>query len=319
MNRSGLVALLTIGRFAPRLWPVLLLVAPCALADYQTGIEALNRGDHARALSELEPLAQSGDSRAQWALGYMHRRGLGVPKDPARAEAWRNRAVQGVVGTPAEKKPVRRAPSQVTGRGSGFVVSDRGHVLTNHHVVARCRRIQVRSGRKTAQGKLASANARADLALLDLSALTAKPAVLRRPPKAVLGEQVLIAGYPLQGLLSHEMHVSVGVVSALAGPRGDPRFIQVGTRVQPGNSGGPVLDREGRVIGVVAGVLPPADAERAGAIGPLQTSYAIRGELMGSFLDRAGVRYRTKTERASDTETLAAKAEYFTVLVECLH
>jgi S1-C subfamily serine protease len=142
--------------------------------------------------------------------------------------------------------------------------------------------------------------------------------VFRRQSGAVLGEPVLIAGYPLQGLLSHEMHVAVGIVSALAGPRGDARLIQIGAQVQPGNSGGPVLDRSGRVIGVVAGVLPPRDAERAGAIGAPQISFAIRGELVGSFLDRTGVRHRASTGAALDTGALARRAEDFTVLVECL-
>jgi S1-C subfamily serine protease len=225
-------------------------------------------------------------------------------------------------------KPKRRSvgkprmgpdPAQITGRGSGFVVSDRGQVLTNHHVVASCGRIRVRSGRRVAPAKLATADARADLALLASSvSVTAKTAPFRRRRAAVLGEQVLIAGYPLQGLLSHEMHVGIGVVSALAGPRGDTRLIQIGTQVQPGNSGGPVLDRSGRVIGLVAGVLPPADAAKAGAIGAPQLSFAIRGELIGSFLERAGVRYRTTASNALDTGVLARRAEAFTVLVECL-
>jgi S1-C subfamily serine protease len=301
------------------LWPVLLLVASCAAADYRAGIEALNRGDHGRAFNELEPLAKSGNSRAQWALGYMYRRGLGVPKDQARAEAWRERAVQGTLGKAARNERGPQDPAQIMGRGSGFVVSERGQVVTNHHVVARCGRIRVRSGLNTAHAKLKAADDRADLALLEASEpLSAKPAVLRRPGGAALGEEVVIAGYPLQGVLSHEMHVLVGVVSALAGPRGDARLIQIGTRVQPGNSGGPVLDRAGRVIGVVAGVLPPAEAERAGAIGAPQISFAIRGELISSFLDRTGVRYRTGADAALDTKALARRAEAFTVLVECL-
>lgn len=301
------------------LWPVLLLLASCAAADYRAGIDAMNRGDHARALAELEPLAEAGDNRAQWALGYMYRRGLGVPKDPVRAERWRKRSVAGTLGPASGKQRATQKPVQVTGRGSGFVVNARGQVMTNHHVVEKCPRIQVRSGRKTARAKLAAADRRADLAVLNLSApLTGKPALFRRHPGAALGEQVLIAGYPLQGLLSHEMHVAVGIVSALAGPRGDRRLIQIGTQVQPGNSGGPVLDSSGRVIGVVAGVLPPEDAHRAGAISHPQISFAIRGELVGSFLDRAGIAYRAVEGRATDTGALAARAEGFTVVVECI-
>ena len=279
----------------------------------------MNRGDHARALAELQPLAEAGNSRAQWALGHMYRRGLGIPKDPVLAERWRKRSVEGLLGPVSAKQRSAQKPAQVTGRGSGFVVNDRGQVMTNHHVVEKCARIQVRSGRKTARAKLAAADSLADLAVLNLSApLTDRPALFRRPRGAALGEQVLIAGYPLQGLLSHEMHVAVGIVSALAGPRGDRRLIQIGTQVQPGNSGGPVLDRAGRVIGVVAGVLPPEDARRAGAISHPQISFAIRGELVGSFLDRTGIAYRAVERKATDTGALAARAEGFTVVVECI-
>jgi hypothetical protein len=65
------------------LWPVLALLTSCAMADYQAGIDASNRGDHDRALSELSPGAGSGDSRAQRALSHMYPRGLGVPKTRA--------------------------------------------------------------------------------------------------------------------------------------------------------------------------------------------------------------------------------------------
>jgi len=301
------------------LWPVLLLLASFATADYRTGIDALNRGDHARALSELEPLAESGDNRAQWSLSYMYRRGLGVPKNPTRAEHWRKRSVQGTLGPTIRKRPVARASPQIAGRGSGFVVNDRGQVVTNHHVVANCRSVRVRLGRRTAQATMAAADSRADLAVLDSSAsLTRRPALFRQPTGAVLGERVLIAGYPLQGLLSREMHVAAGIVSALGGPRGDRRLIQIGTPVQPGNSGGPVLDRAGRVIGVVAGVLPPKDAARAGAIGTPQISFAIRGELVSSFLDRAGIAHRATGGKVADTGALSARAEGFTVVVECI-
>ena len=74
---------------------VLLLVVSAPLhGGYDAAIGALNRGDYATALGELRPLAERGDPKAQWALAYMYRRGLGVAKDPVRADQLERSASQ---------------------------------------------------------------------------------------------------------------------------------------------------------------------------------------------------------------------------------
>ena len=104
----------------------------------------------------------------------------------------------------------------------------------------------------------------------------------------------------------------------LAGPRGDTRLIQVSTPVQPGHSGGPVLDAGGRVIGVVAGVLRPEDVNKAGAIWPPDISFAIRANLVRSLLDKAGVRYQTVATGPVATQSIATRASAYTVRIQCL-
>jgi S1-C subfamily serine protease len=306
--------------------------AATAMADYSSGTDALNRGDYAKALAELRPLAEKGDSRAQWALGYMYRRGQGVAKDPERAQRWRDRAVRGLVGARAvpknESKPARRSvPARpatpgdrsLVGGATGILVDRRAHVLTNAHVAAGCKALGVRKGATSTGATLAASDRTADLALLTLaSPVAAEPAPFRPKPGAVLGEKVMIAGYPLQGLLSNGLQVRVGIVSALAGPRGDGRLIQIDASVLPGNSGGPVLDAGGRVIGMVAGVLRPGDAARAGAPWASDIGFAVRGELVRGFLKRAGVRYLTSTRTQAEGADLAGRAGRFTVRVECL-
>jgi S1-C subfamily serine protease len=320
-------------RLACVLLALSVLFAAAAMADYRSGIDALNRGDHARALAELKPLAEKGDSRAQWALGYMYRLGLGVAKDPRRAQQWRERAVRGMLGDKAAPKSEPKPPSRtakarrpapaaarsLAGSATGILVDERGHVLTNAHVTAACKALQVRAGDTAARANVTATSPAADLALLTLATpIAAQPALFRAKPQAVLGEQVMIAGFPLQGLLSGGLQVGVGVVSALAGPRGDPHLIQIDASVLPGNSGGPVLDAGGRVIGVVAGVLRPEDATRAGAPWPPDIGFAVRGELVAGFLKQAGVRYRTAAQARADGAALAERAGRFTVRVECL-
>ena len=290
-----------------------------AAADYDSGIAALNRGEYAAALAELRPLAEAGDSRAQWALGYMHRRGLGVRKDPERAEYWKRRSTRKLLGAPAPPRDQPKRAGKVAGNASGFFVDARGHLLTNHHVTGGCTGFLVRSSGEDQPATLVASDRQWDLALLKLARPRAvRPAALRIRPGPTLGEPVLLAGYPLQGLLSDELHVAVGIVSALAGPRGDARFVQLSTPVQPGSSGGPVLDSRGRVIGVLAGVLRPEDADRAGAVWPPDISFAVRAELLKRFLDRAGVRYETVAQTRAGTQDIAARASAFTVRVQCI-
>lgn len=303
---------------------LLLSGAGPALAGYREGIDALNRGDHATALAELRPLADAGDAKAQWALGYMYRLGLGVPKDPARAKEWEGRAARTVLGDAS----VGKTPSQVlrvpagpaAGSGTGWLAAP-AKVVTNHHVVAGCRALRVQTSRGPTGARLAGFDPTNDLALLDVPALAKeKPATLRVSSRPVqLGEAVMFAGFPLRAFVSDEMHVSTGIVSALAGPRGDRRFIQLGAAVQPGDSGGPLMDKSGLVIGVVSGTLNAAAVERATGLPPQNVGFAIRGQLLRGFLDKLGVGYRTgTTESRADTARLAQQAQAFTVLVECL-
>lgn len=324
-------------------WLLLLLLLTAtrpAVGAYEDGIAALNRQDYPRALAELRPLAEQGHPKAQWALAYMYRRGLGVPKDADRADDWERRAARAVVGdtapAPRSAAPkVSASPTPSPERGGGSAVgvpqgtaassgtgwlAAAGKVLTNHHVVAGCRALRVQSPRGAAGARLLGYERESDLALLDVPALSeAKPATLRASGGATLGEQIMFAGFPLRAFVSDELHVSTGIVSALAGPRGDRRYIQLGAAVQPGDSGGPVMDSSGQVIAVVTGTLDPAPVQRATGLPPQNVGFAVRGERVRRFLDTLGVSYRTgRSEARLEGTRIAERAREFTVLVECL-
>jgi S1-C subfamily serine protease len=289
-------------------------------AEYRAAVQALNRGDYPSAVERLRRLADHGHPRAQWALGYVYEHGLGVPRDRGKAEYWQRRATEGLLGRPVERGPPGIPESAVSATGSGIVVDADGQVLTSHHVVSGCRDLRVQSGGTAVRARPVTSDPRTDLALLATDeALPGQPAVFRRGPAASLGEPVMLAGFPLRGFLSDELQVVAGMVSALAGPRGDSRFLQLSAPVHPGNSGGPVLDDAGRVIGLVASTLDPKQVTRATGLPPQSIGFAVRGELVHRFLDAAGVAYRTTgTGTRLDTQTIAARARGFTVLVGCL-
>jgi len=140
---------------------------------------------------------------------------------------------------------------EITATGTGWYVAPGGYLVTNAHVVEDCKMVTLKSG---AELQILNMQPDEDLALLK-GVTEVAPLVLRDGRSARLAEDVLIAGYPLGGILSSGINVTVGTVSALAGMGDDERRFQFTAPVQPGNSGGPVLDTSGHVIGVVVSKL----------------------------------------------------------------
>ncbi len=166
-------------------------------------------------------------------------------------------------------------------QGTGFVITPQGHVLTCAHVLGNFTVATLTLGGKRMLADLLHTDKAADLALLKLrEPLPEGAAVLgfRSEAKAYsLGEDVFTIGYPLSRLLGNSARMSKGLVSATAGIRDDPKQVQVSAEIQPGNSGGPLLDREGNVLGVIQQTLNPARvAQASGGALPQNVNFAIK-------------------------------------------
>jgi len=214
--------------------------------------------------------------------------------------------------------PQRRRMRMVS-TGSGFRVSRQGHILTNAHVVRGCAEVQVAPAPNVPSRRVAvsASNDPADLALLRGRA--GRPSAAFRQGRGVRpAARVLVAGYPLHNLLSAGVNVSTGSVAALAGPGNDHRMIQISAPVQKGNSGGPVLDSAGNVVGVVVSKLNALKVARATGDLPQNVNFAISAGTARAFLDAEGVAYATApSDKPRSPEDVAAAARKFTVLVEC--
>ena len=208
--------------------------------------------------------------------------------------------------------PNRVAPSnqQADSTGSGFRIT-RGVVVTNHHVIDSCSRLHVNGIASQVRGS----DARSDLALLNVA--LAGPSTSLRAQRAAIGESVAVAGYPLRGLLSG-FNMTTGNLSSLSGVGGDTRLVQITAPVQPGNSGGPLLDSAGNLMGVVVSKLDAIKTAKITGDIPQNVNFAINANVLRSFLDAYSVDYETgSSERAIATTAIAEKAKGFTVLVEC--
>ena len=134
--------------------------------------------------------------------------------------------------------------------GSGFFVSREGHIITNEHVIEKCRQVFLhRKGEEPVQTVVLARDVGNDLALLKAKV---KPKVIFpiSNDSPYLTQDVTAAGYPMISTLGPEVKVTKGIVSALSAPEDFSR-IQVDAAVQPGNSGGPIFDEFGNVLGVV--------------------------------------------------------------------
>ena len=145
-----------------------------------------------------------------------------------------------------------------TGQGSGFFVNEKGHILTNYHIVKGQEffRVTLHDGREF-EGKLVGSDPLSDLAVLKIEYPGKTPYLtFADSEKVKAGHWAIAIGAPFS--LSHT--VTVGVVSfnqRTVGLNAHENFIQFDASINPGNSGGPLLDIDGRVIGVNDFILSP--------------------------------------------------------------
>lgn len=183
--------------------------------------------------------------------------------------------------------PAAKDDSKVT-TGTGFFVSRNGDFVTNAHVIAGCARIWV----KTADGTLFDAQMTAkddtnDLALLRLPGPYPKFASFRIGLR--LGEGIAAFGFPHVDELSSSGNFTLGNVTALTGLHDDSRFVQISAPVQAGNSGGPLLDQSGNLVGIVDAKWNALKVALRDGDLPQNVNFAINAAIISSFLGSNGL------------------------------
>lgn len=162
------------------------------------------------------------------------------------------------------------------GNGSGFLLSNKGYVVTNYHVVENSETFVVEINNETGKhsyvAEVAKKDANNDLAILKIIDKEFKPSTTPIPyvlsqTTADVGTQVFTLGFPMAlTAMGKEVKFTDGKISAKTGYKGDIGSYQTSVPVQPGNSGGPLFDYEGKLIGVINAKISDAD----------NVSYAIK-------------------------------------------
>jgi S1-C subfamily serine protease len=204
--------------------------------------------------------------------------------------------------------------------GTGFVIDATGHIITNHHVIDGC--ISDIKGNLTGGApavlRVVSKDPANDMALLQGPPDIFKSFAKIRDRSIRSGDGVTAIGFPFHGLLSSDFTVTTGIVSSLSGIKNDSRYLQISAPVQPGNSGGPLIDSSGHVVGIVSEKINAIGVLRVTGAIPENINFAIKPGAIRDFLDNSVVAYETAAPGAElKTSDIADAARAWTLLITC--
>jgi S1-C subfamily serine protease len=160
--------------------------------------------------------------------------------------------------------------------GSGFFVTKDGYFLTNHHVVKNAESIQIKCKAHVFKAKVIQIDADNDLAILKVEGGDFQPLSISPDDSADLGEEVFTIGFPNIQMQGIEPKYTDGKISSLKGMQDDPSEYQISVPVQPGNSGGPLCDTNGQVVGIVVARINDFAALEASGAMPQNVNYAVK-------------------------------------------
>ncbi len=205
--------------------------------------------------------------------------------------------------------------------GTGFRITEAGHVMTNFHVAGQCKKLRLhRIGETPVDASLVARDEVNDLAIIKAaSPLPGTIATFSGKGAVRAGSEIVVFGFPLTGLLSDSGNFTTGNITSMAGMGNDSRLFQISAPVQSGNSGGPVLDRTGGVVAVIVSKLNAMGVANQTGDVPQNVNFAIKSNVALGFVDGVGILTTDspKDAVALDTPTLAERARDFTFLIEC--
>jgi S1-C subfamily serine protease len=282
--------------------------------EYELGIYFYYSTDEDRdqalamAVRWFRKAAEQGYKPAQSYLGDCYASGNGVPQDFVQAYMWYNLAS---VQTDRDAVAGKMTPEQIaeaqqlsrdftpqkqsgsnnpissdnpTASGTGFFITDDGYLISNYHVVKDATKVRLLTGAGLIDAKVVQVDTANDLALLKADGRFASlPIAASRTVN--LGSTVATVGFPDIGLQGFAPKLAKGEIASLSGASDDPRYFQISVPVQPGNSGGALVDEHGNVVGIVSAKLDASVALAASGALPENVNYAVKSSFLLSFLE----------------------------------
>jgi TPR repeat protein len=310
-------------------------------ASYMMGI-GYNQGqgvptNKREAAKWFRRAAEQGFADAQLMVGTWYDQGEGVAKDQVAAYKWyllaaaqgndvakkmvslseglmtqeqiadgqklaRNFKPRTVPSAGNDSSSAGNAQSPPQASGTGFFITGDGYLITNEHVAGAGAQVRLVTATGIISAKVFKVDGANDLALLKAEGkFAALPVAMSRPVK--LGDTVATVGFPNVDLQGFAPKFARGEIGSLSGPQDDARYFQISVPVQPGNSGGALVDERGNVVGIVSAKLNAKEAlSRSGAL-PENVNYAVKSSFLLSFLESVpDVAAKLKEPNAKDVK-----------------
>jgi len=208
---------------------------------------------------------------------------------------------------------------RATATASGFLINKKGQMLTNHHAINGCLDVSVQLNGKDKKATVIHIDEELDLAVLNTAFAKMPHAYFSsNNNKPRLGEDVVVVGFPLQGVLTSKPSLTTGNISALAGIKDNESIYQITAPVQSGNSGGPMLNNAGMVIGIIQSKLNAVRIAKYTGDVPQNVNFAVKYDKVLDFLSKNKVPHsQRKFKRKISTPDIADKVSKYVVGVSC--
>ena len=192
--------------------------------------------------------------------------------------------------------------------GSGFFITNAGHIVTNDHVIVGCRDVTITQDGKYVRATVLAYDEKNDLAILKTNIKPKKFYRISRNDVKLL-DDVVLAGYPLGTKISSGIKTSKGSITALAGLGNNYSNFQTDAALNKGNSGGPVLDKGGNVVGVAVAKWQEEGVE--------SFNFGIKSSVLKSFAEANNIRLSTSSRPRITQAQLVDLIQKGTVYIDC--
>ncbi len=312
--------------------------------------------DDKEAIKWYKKAAEQGNFVAQFALGAMYAGGKGITEDYIEGYKWFIlAAAQGFPSAVTlrdslkeemtaqqiaeaqrlakEFKPKNESndediedmtkPKQgdkVASSGTGFFITSDGFIVTACHVVKDAAKVKLVTNQGIKTAVVVKFDSTNDIAILKAENAQYLSLPIKSSMGVKLGADVFTVGFPNVQLQGFEPKYTKGNISSLSGIQDDPRHFQISTPVQPGNSGGPLIDSTGDVIGIVVAKMGDVEALEATGSIPQNVNYAIKSTFALALLEtlpEASQNLKPPLQKERNSADIVDEAQKAVVLILC--
>ena len=218
--------------------------------------------------------------------------------------------------TTVKKEPKKTEPKQTpddnkivaAASGTGFLVSNEGHIVTNHHVIDQCKIVKINFKGDEKEGQILAVDKTNDLAIIKAN-INQEEFFSVSNKDVVLLQDIIVAGYPLGKNVSSAIKIHKGSVTALAGYGDNYSNFQTDATINQGNSGGPVIDLKGNVVGVAVALLSVEAGQNI--------FFAVKSSTLKTFANSNSIIFSQPSNLKKSNQQLGELVTNSTVYLEC--